>query len=1068
MDVGFLGPLEVRGGGQPVTVGGARLRTLLIRLALEAGKSVSVGSLAAALWPREAPVNRGHAVQALVSRLRRALPDDTPLRSANGGYCLDIPPDAVDALRFETLARRGGRALREGRPQDASRLLGEALTLWRGEPLADMSESAFVTGAVARLEELRLTSAEDRAAAELALGAELPRLVAELEALVSLHPHRERLRSLLVRALHADGRSAEALGAYEQFRSWLADQLGSDPSRDLQETHLAVLRAQQDAARLPRGRRRDNLRSELTSFVGREQERARLGEQLADSRLVTLVGTGGTGKTRLATAVARDLADSAAPGGVWLVELASVTDPQDVAPTVLAALGSRGVRLSDGTGGPGDVVEQLTEVLAAAATLIVLDNCEHVVEAAARLADELLGRCPQLRILATSREPLGILGEALFPVTPLGLPRPLSPAETVAACPAVRLFADRAASVRPGFGVTAENASAVSDICRRLDGLPLAIELAAARMRTLSAAQLAERLDDRFQVLTGGSRTARPEHRTLRAVVAWGWDLLHEEERSLAERLSVFPATITLDAAERVASAGAHTLDTLTSLVEKSVLQVVDGTEIRFRMLETLRAYGLERLAARGGVDSARRAHARCFLALAESAEPHLRDGLTQIGWTHVLTADRENLLAAFHFACETRDADTAVRLGAALWYFWTQRGEHTQAVRLLRTALRLPGDTDPAARALATAGYLLNSILSGDSNSARSGLAELRPYEGPARIPSAAGAHPAPTLTAPLLAWVRGDSERGLREIDGRREVPDPWTRAMLWLIRSMFSLNDGDLVQGCRDLRRCAEEFRIVGERWGLATSLTYLAIILISRSEFEDAGAALTEAMGPARELGGDDLQRVWLAVSHRHAGRVEAAREELRSVVSSPSSASHLRMARLILGDLARLDGDFPESSRQYALARGACSPDTFDDSAFGTLYWAGTGRLALARGDLAGARRSLRKALDGALEAADMMLVAIVGVAVAQLLHSYDDFPLAGRLLGAAHALRGASDAGNPDISRLVAALTEELGESGFRAAYEEGRALERDDAVAGIQSLLDRGGVAPAAGVALG
>ncbi|MFE0809444.1 BTAD domain-containing putative transcriptional regulator [Streptomyces sp. NPDC058848] len=1063
MHVGFLGPLEVRSGGKSIAVGGTRLRTLLIRLALDAGRAVHVGSLSSALWPDETPVDSGHAVQTLVSRLRRALPDDAPLRFTSGGYCLGVEPQAVDALRFEALAREGGRALREGDARAAFRLLDNAIALWRGEPLCDMPTSAFVTGAVARLEELRLTALEDRAAARLTLGTELPGLIAELEALSSLHPHRERLRALLIRALDADGRTAEALGSYEQFRSWLADQLGIDPSPDLQQTQLAVLRGQREP--VPPMDRRHNLRAELTSFVGRDPECEQLRARLAHDRLLTLVGAGGTGKTRLATALAGELADEL-PGGAWLVELAAVSADDEVATAVLAAVGTRVIGPAQSTGASGSphqVVEQLVEVLSAAETLVVLDNCEHVIGGAARIAEELLGRCPRLGILATSREALGILGETLFAVPPLALPRPRSSLEEVSGSPAVRLFRDRAASVRPGFEVTAGNASAVADVCRRLDGLPLAIELAAARLRTLSVEQLAARLDDRFGVLTGGSRTARPAHRTLRAVVAWSWDMLDGNERRLAETLSVFPAAFTLEAAEGVDTDPATTLDTVTSLVEKSVLQAVDGATVRFRMLETIRAYGMERLAEQGGLDRARRAHAACFLALAESAEPHLRTGAGQVRWARLLADDRDHLLAALHFACESEDASTAVRIGAALWYFWMQRGEHALAVQLLRAALSLPGRIDAVPRAVATVGCLLNGIFAGDPHG--SGSVPPRPSVPDASAPPPE-AHPALALAAPLHAWISGDSERGLRLIDAQLGATDPWTRAMLRFTRAMFGLNHGDVRQGCRDLRDSARDFAALGERWGQATTLTYLAVALISRGRFEEAVDALTDAMKPAGELGGDGMQRIWLAVAHRHAGRVEAARGELQSVVTRPFSARHIRMARLLLGDLARLDGDVREAARQYALAKDACSPDTFDDAAFATMYWTGIGRLSLAEDDPVAARYALRKALAGAGASGDMMLMGIIGVAVAQLLYHRRQPGPAAVLLGASHGLRGAAEAGNPDISRLVDALTRELGEAAYTAAYDEGRGLDRDDAVALIRSRLDGRGVPRLAGAA--
>ncbi|MGX1882861.1 BTAD domain-containing putative transcriptional regulator [Streptomyces sp. NPDC055287] len=1052
MHVGLLGPLEVRDGGRLIPVGGARLRRLMVRLALDAGRPVSVGTLSAAVWPDDAPTDPGHALQSLMSRLRRALPDGTPLDSGPGGYCLGVPPDSVDALRFDRLVRSGRSTLTTGRPEAAAAELRSALALWRGEALADVGDAGFAASTVARLEELRLGAAEDCAEADLLLAADLPRLIAELEALIAAQPHRERPRALLMRALHADSRSAEALSCYEQYRGRLAEELGTDPSEELRRVHLSVLRGQRldpGPSSAPPRRGADGyipgLRSALTSFVGREKELAQLQTQLGDHRLVTLVGTGGSGKTRLATTLVTGPAPHL-PAAVRMVELAPVTAPEDVFQAVLAASGVRDAELSEAAG-PLEPLERLVEAFSVSEVLLVLDSCEHIVDAVARLVDELLSRCPRLRILATSREPLGIMGESLLPVPPLDVPQPGCPVDEVLAAPAVRLFADRASAVRPDFAVTAHNAGPVSEICRRLDGLPLAIELAAARLRMLSVEELAARLDDRFQVLSGGSRTALPRHRTLRAVVAWSWDLLAKDEQSLAEALAAFPSTITLEAAESVDPSGGGTLETVAGLVDKSLLQLVDGPQVRYRMLETLRAYGLERLAARDGVPEARAAHARHFLRLAETADPNLR-GPGQVRWLRRLSADRDNLIAAVHFAHESEDTDSAVRFAAALAFFWTLNGEYAQAVHLLRAVVRMPGDAPPDKRSAATAGYLLNTVLSGHSVDAREELTHLRSV-----VPTPVTAHPAGPLIPPLVALIAGDTKEGLAAIDELTPSADSWTRGMLRLVRSFLNGNHGDIHAAGQDLAAAAREFRAVGECWGLATSLTYSAIVLTSLGRFTEAIEALEEAMGPARELGAHDQQRVWLAVARIRAGETEAARAELLDVVRSTSSARYLGMARLSIGDLARHARDLDEAARQYGLAREAFGPQA-SNAAFHALYWSGMGRLAVARDEPDAAQGHLGRALTAGIEAPDMLLVAEAAVGVAQLLYHRGDAGQAARALGTAHALRGAPDASNPDVSSLAQRLTEQLGPEEYATAYASGLEVRRENAVALIEREL--------------
>ncbi|MBC6461173.1 BTAD domain-containing putative transcriptional regulator [Actinomadura sp. HBU206391] len=1064
MRVGILGPLEVVANGEIVEIGGARVRTLLIRLAMDAGRVVTVESLARALWPEGGPANEAHALQSLVSRLRRALPDgvDGPvLLAAAAGYRLDLPADSVDSLRFERLTGQGRRALQEGDFEGAALRLREAAGLWRGEPLGEAGRSPFAAAAAARLTELRLTAAEDRVAADLETGADPSALVAELEELAALSPLRERPRHLLVKALHAAGRRAEALTAYEAFRRLLAEELGTDPGPELRELHLAVLRGE-DVTRAARNRPSDdgrppgNLRAPLTSFIGRAEEQTRIAKQLAEGRLVTLVGPGGAGKTRLATTVAAALAGEM-PGGVWLVELAALTDPADVPRAVVHALKLREGGRLDAPTVPRDVTSRLAEALSGAETLLVLDNCEHLVDAAARLVEDLLGRCPRLRVIATGREPLGITGEALCPVPPLDLPAPdLGPAAAVGAT-SVRLFADRAAAVRPDFTVTEHNVRPVAEICHRLDGLPLAIELAAARTRTLPVEEIARRLADRFELFTG-SRTALPRHRTLHAVVDWSWRLLDDEERRLARRLAVFPGTITPESAARVGGLppdSTTALNLLSALADKSLLQSVPGSVPRYRMLETLREYALERLDDAEETADVRAAYRDHFLDLVERAEPHLR-GPDQLPWVARLVAERGNLPAVLHLACDSGDAETAVRFAAALGPLWTISGEHGETASRLRLALEVPGPVPRRATVNAAVFYLINTVLSGGHADARATVEWLRTrLDGTDDDP----AHPVSVLLEPAIALCTDDLAAGAAAIEARLAHPDPWTRAMLWLIRALLDANRGDLAGMHGDLATAVTAFRSAGERWGLGHSLTYLGFTHSVLGDFAAAIETLEESIRLLRELDPDEgavQQRVLLAEARARLGDIARARTELRAMVEPgvrPPPADRLLLLRITLGDLARYAGDLEDAARQYdAAAELGRAPSLLPHAR--AMLGAGQGKLAAATGDLEAARRHLTQAFGLAVEPPDMPIAALVGVGAARLTLCHGAAGTAAEVLGAAHALRGAPDTFAPDVAGLLRELRERLGEHAHEAAYARGLGMGRDDALALIKAQL--------------
>src|SRR5271166_4849354 len=583
MQVQLFGELEALAGGVPVPVRGAKQRALLALLALHRGQPVSADRLIDALWGDGQAANPANALQAQIGQLRRTF-GAAAIVTSEAGYALDVRPDQVDVVRFEQLVTKGRRLAADGELAPASATLGEALGLRRGEPLAEFAYAGFADAERARLDELALVATETRAGADLGLG-RYAELAGELEALCREHPLRERLWELLILALYRGGRQAEALRAYTEVRDRLAGELGIDPGPALRELQARILAQDPSlaaASPAPVQAAAGNLRERLSSFIGRDAELEQLLGSVRASRLVTLTGPGGTGKTRLAVEAAAALR-AEYPDGAWLVELAGVAAPDGVGPAVAGALGAVASALGSPQP-PGSAVQLIVRHLAGRSLVVVLDNCEHVIAEAAALADTLAGAVPGLRLIATSREALGIPGEVLMPVGGLAIPA------------AVELFADRARAVQPGFLADGPAGDVIEDICRRLDGLPLAVELAAARFRALPLATVAERLDDRFRLLTGGARTALPRQQTLRAVVDWSYDLLFEDERRLFTRLSVFVGGCELEAAEAVCAddelPSTDVLDVMSRLVDKSLVTAPSPGGTRFTQLQTLWEYG--------------------------------------------------------------------------------------------------------------------------------------------------------------------------------------------------------------------------------------------------------------------------------------------------------------------------------------------------------------------------------------------------------------------------------------------------------------------------------------------
>ena len=689
----LLGPLEVRAGGNRVPVPGAKERRLLALLLLHANTVVSADRLLEELWGEHLPNDPANALQSRVAKLRRALGQTGAqgvLTSRRPGYVLQVDPEQLDIHRFERLVAEARQA---AATVDAAERFAEALALWRGPALADVAREGVAQAEIARLEELRLVAVADKLDAELAAGRHAE-LVGELEALVAAHPLRERFRAQLMVALYRSGRQADALAAYRAARAALADELGIDPSPELQRLEQAILTqdpslAAPEALAEPPG----NLPTRLTSFVGRHAELEQVRELLVRHRLVTLTGPGGVGKTSLALAVAAQAA-SRQRGGGWLVELASLGDPSLVPTAAAGALGLRDTLGGPATQGVVSPLDRLVEFVQAGERLLVLDNCEHLVQACAELAETLLGAAPNLQILATSRERLGVPGEALSPVAPLELPDEALPPEALAGYDVVRLFLERATAGRPDFALDAMTAPAVARICRRLDGLPLAVELAAARVRSLPVTEIAARLDDRFGLLTGGPRTAAARQQTLRATLDWSYRLLTDPEQRLFNRLAVFAGGWTLQAAETVCGgdgpAPGKTIDLLGRLVDQSLVAAEAGETASYRMLETVRHYARYQLIASGEADMMAGRHLAYLVGLAERADPELRRS-DQARWMARLEAEHDNLRAGLDWALG-HEPQTGMRLAGALAWYWLF-GHQQEGRRWLAAALAAADD---------------------------------------------------------------------------------------------------------------------------------------------------------------------------------------------------------------------------------------------------------------------------------------------------------------------------------------------------------------------------------------
>jgi len=1030
VQIGILGPFEVRADdGVLADVPGTRLRALLTALALEAGRAVSKATLVDWIWGERPPADAANALQRLVSRLRKALPDAV-VEGQTDGYRLSVEPDAVDAVRFERLI---GQARTDEDPRRL-RLLREALALWRGAALqgVGLADSAAFDAAVTRLEGLRLTALEDRFVAEVSLG-HSGELVTELTDLVAAHPVRERLVAALMRALAAAGRDSEALLVYQRTREALADALGVDPSAELSALHVALLRG--ELGRREEGRK-TNLRAELTSFVGRHADVAAVRELIAGHRLTTLIGPGGSGKTRLATETARTLLGDL-PDGAWLVELAAIGADGDVAQPALAGLGLRDALL----GGPpnAELTDRLIAAIREREALLILDNCEHVIESAAAFAYRVLGECRRLRILATSREPLGITGEALWLVEPLALPDAYPSRAEMESSPAVQLLLDRAGAVRRDFAADARTLPAMVRVCRALDGMPLAIELAAARLRTMSVDQLAQRLDDRFRLLTSGSRTALPRHKTLRAVVDWSWELLTGAERMVLRRLSVFSGGASLEAAERVCAGDGvereQVLELLTALAEKSLLLAEGDSAPRYRMIGTIKEYAGHRLAEAGESDLARQAHLACFTELIETAEPHLfrRE---QLEWLAALEAEYDNIGSAMRGALAAGEAQGAMRLAASAGWYWWLGGHKAEGNDLITAAAAIPGEVADESRAMVYAFVVLFlSSGRGDEHQAAEWIHEAHRLSQ--RIQHG---NPLLGLVAPLERMLQAP-DAFLPAWESLLDNEDPWVRALTRLQLGKMRIMLG---QGGRDadayLEQALAEFRAIGERWGISFALTELADRIAVRGEFAGACEYYEQAIAVVTEVGAvEDVIRMrslqaqlyWLLGDEDASAAAIAEAQRCAERVTWPDALAELALSK---AKLARWGGDAEEASRQLGIATTLLG----DEAEQAGIRTAAHDLLGYLAGDLGEARAHRAAACAAAAEAGHAPQIAQALVGVADLALRRDQYEQAARLLAASAGVRGLPDRSHPDAARIEQAARHRRGDAKFAEAMREG------------------------------
>ena len=943
VDFRLLGAMQLLVHDAPAKLPGAAERGLLALLLLSPGRTVATSSLIDRLWSESAlPADPVNALQLRVSKLRRALAVhglDLVVREA-AGYRADVEPGRVDLHRFVSTVQVARTAARGGGPGAALGLYDEALALWRGDPLADFAGEGWATVEAARLEQLRQAAFVERAEVALLVGRHVE-VAADLEPAVAADPGQESLAGLLMTALSRAGRQADALEVFKRTRRHLDDELGLPPSAALRALHQRVLEQDDELSALPAqagpagalapapaAQRTPAMGQQAGAaphrtvpiptlrLIGRDAELVQIGDAVTSQRLVTLVGPGGAGKTSLAIATAHQFA-AAFDQHVHLARLASVSKAADVPLAVADALG---VPL-DGADPNAAVRARILAYLTNRRALLVLDNCEHVIDAVAGLVDAILGAAEHVTVLATSREALAVPGEVQVSVTPLGVPPVGTPSGQVLSYPAAALFVERSRAVRSGLTLSDEDLAALAQVCRQLDGMPLALELAAARMSSLSLPDLADRLTDRFGLLTSGPRTAEARQRTLRATVDWSHALLSEAEQRVFRRLAVFHGGWTLEAAETVVAddglGAGQVLDVLDHLVNQSMVVLDPGSPSRYRMLETLRQYAAEHLDASGERDDAAARHAAFFRRHAETAERDLRGG-GQRAALQRLRDEHPNLRSALAWlSADAGRIEDGLRMAGSLALFW-HLGRHVEGREVLSHLLETPGaSTQARARALQAVSIVERPracLVHPSPRCAETALESLQLFE------AEGDAHRAALSKVLLAVELLDDSDplrfdRLLAEAEAQWSGEgDEWGHAVIAFVRLQSYLRRGDEPRARAMGRTASEAFRRLDDAWGLSAVLYHLGWGLKELGRYAEAVPVLEQAIEVSSSAGVfntaqwalSDLGVALLALGERE--QAAAAFHRAATASEEVGDAAGVVLAGLGRATLAQIDGD----------------------------------------------------------------------------------------------------------------------------------------------------------------
>ncbi|WP_433159663.1 BTAD domain-containing putative transcriptional regulator [Kribbella sp. CA-247076] len=1009
MRFGVLGPVTAwTDAGEPVTIQGLKVRALLADLLAHEGRPVPADRLIDDLWGSQLPGNPAGTLSAKVSQLRRAFEDAEPgsralVKSGPAGYSITVDSTSYDALTFADRIAAGQ--------------LGEALALWRGPAYADFADEAFVETAVARLNEQRLTAVETWSDAS----------VSELAALVAEHPLRERLRASHMRALYRSGRQSEALDSYEDLRRLLADELGLDPSPELVALHQSILTQE-----LPS--RRSNLPAQLTELIGRADALADVSSALASSRLVTLTGPGGVGKTRLALAAAAQVTERFADG-VILVELAAVTPAALSVSSSLTDAVQAALDVRELAGPAENVVERLAAVMGS--RLLVLDNCEQVVSEVAELTDRLLAAAPGLRVLATSREPLGLAGEVVWTVPTLDVPGRDAELDVVGQCSAVQLFVARASAAARDFTLSAETAADVAVLCRRLDGIPFALELAATRVRALGVRGLVARLDDRFRLLATGHRGAAPRQQTLLAMIDWSWELLSPDEQVVLRRLAVHADGCTPDAAAVVcAEPGVDVLDVLVRLVDRSLVVPVQASEgPRYRLLESVAAYCTEKLLEAAELETVQQRHLEYYTAFAEEARPHLY-GAEQGRWLQLLDEDTPNLRSAVDRAVASGQLDLAERLVDSLAWYWYLRGRSAEALRSLAAV------PDSARAGAWRVGF---RYVQGDSGAARERDRWLDGADAHAQWWIAfAGSDVGDLGTCQALL------EAALKTFEAD---DDQWGVAAVLTARAKFAHVRSDVAALYADASESARIFRSLGDRWGVLQATSWLSAHAEITGDFDKAarlqreGVQLAEELGLWPELAGSLGMLGWTDIRQGDYEGARAHAERALRVATEQDQRSTQALAEIVLAFAARRTGALDEAeTRLRALVDEARQHE--EAVLYLSMVLSELAYVMELRGDPEAALKLHVEAfhISEEYESLRGMAWSLEGIAAC-----LPDKQVAAQLLGAVDTIRTTegfvvAPAEGSDNSRAAAAARAVLGDAAYEIAWDQGTTLSADQA----------------------